>query len=88
MNIQQKNEQPFTEQQRRLIDFCKAAGFGWRKFAESVEQSGKCSSKQEETLCIMKQRIDQYEAVKAGRFKSYGKNNISDCEIMSFGLHI
>jgi len=32
--------------------------------------------------------IDQAEAVKAGKFRSYGKNNINDCEIMSFGLHI
>ena len=78
----------FTERQQRLIDHCKSAGFGWRKFAESVERSGKCSLKQEDTLITMKQRIDQAEAVKAGKFKSYGKNNINDCEIMSFGLHI
>ncbi len=78
----------FTKRQRDLIDFCKKAGFGWRKFAESVERSGKCSTKQEDTLCTMKQRIDQAEAVKAGKFRSYGKNNINDCEIMSFGLHI
>ena len=74
----------FTERQRNLIDFCKKAGFGWSKFAESVECSGKCSAKQEDTLCIMKQRID----TAACQFKSYGKNNINDCEIMSFGLHI
>ena len=78
----------FTERQQRLIDQCKKAGFGWSKFAESVERSGKCSAKQEDTLCTMKQRIDLAEAVKAGKFKSYGKNNINDCEIMSFGLNI
>lgn len=77
-----------TERQQSLIDQCKKAGFGWKQFAESVERSGKCSPRQEDTLCTMKQRIDQAEAVKAGRFRSYGKNNINDCEIMSFGLHI
>ena len=77
-----------TEKQLSLILVCKKAGFGWRKFAESVERNGKCTAKQEDVLCTMKQRIDQFEAVKAGRFKSYGKNNINDCEIMSFGLHI
>lgn len=77
-----------TERQRGLIERCKKAGFGWRKFAESVERSGQCSPKQEDTLCTMTQRIDQAEAVKAGKFKSYGENNINDCEIMSFGLHI
>jgi hypothetical protein len=74
----------FTERQRGLIDCCKKAGFGWRKFAESVERSGACSAKQEDTLCRMKQRID----TAACQFKSYSKNNINDCEIMSFGLHI
>ena len=78
----------FTERQRSLIDFCKKAGFGWQKFAESVERSGRCSPRQENTLCSMEQRITLVEAGKAGRFKSYGKNNINDCEIMSFGLHI
>jgi len=78
----------FTDKQQRLIDRCKKTGYGWRLFAESVERSGKCSSKQEDTLCSMVQRIDQAEAVKAGKFKSYGKNNINDCEVMSFGLHI
>lgn len=74
----------FTERQLKLIDVCKEAGFGWRKFAESVERSGQCSPKQEDTLCTMKQRIDTANT----NFKSYGKNNINDCEIMSFGLHI
>ena len=60
------------------------AGYGWRKFAESVERSGTCSPKQEDVLIGMVQRIDTAER----HFKSYGKNNINDCEIMSFGLHI
>lgn len=84
----------FTERQRELIDYCKKAGFGWKKFAESVELSGKCSPKQEDTLCSMKRRIDHAKAVKSGKFKSYSnsksyyKHNITDCEIMSFGLYI
>lgn len=74
----------FTEQQRSLIDRCKMAGFGWRKFAESVERSKSCSLAQENTLIKMVQRIDTAER----QFKTYSKNNINDCEIMSFGLHI
>ena len=74
----------FSERQRHLIDRCKKTGYGWRKFAESVERSGSCSPKQEDTLIMMVQRIDTAER----QFKSYGKNDINDCEIMSFGLHI
>lgn len=74
----------FTERQQRLIERCKKTGYGWRKFAESVERSGSCSSKQEDALITMVQRIDTAEC----QFKSYSKNNINDCEIMSFGLHI
>ena len=74
----------FTERQQRLIDRCKKTGYGWRKFAESVERSGKCSPKQEDALIGMVQRIDTAEC----QFRSYGKNNINDCEIMSFGLHL
>lgn len=76
----------FTKQQRSLIDRCKKAGFGWRKFAESVERSGKCSDKQHAVLIRMVLRLDTFQM----RLPSGGgyKNNITDCEIMSFGLHI
>ena len=74
----------FTEQQQWLIDRCKKTGFGWRKFALNVERQGLCTYKQEQTLIAMVQRIDTAET----NFKSYGKNNINDCEIMSFGLHL
>jgi len=59
----------FTERQQRLIDKCKAAGYGWRYYAESVESSGKCSPKQEYTLVYMYQKITHYECVKAGNIK-------------------
>ena len=74
----------FTERQQRLIERCKKTGYGWKKFAESVERGGSCSPMQEDTLIKMVQRIDTAER----QFKSYSKNNINDCEIMSFGLHI
>jgi hypothetical protein len=75
-----------TNEQQALIDRCKAAGFGWRKFAESVERSGQCSKKQHDALISMVQRLDtfQMKLPSGGRYK----NNITDCEIMSFGLHI
>lgn len=40
----------FTDHQKELIAFCKRTGYGWAKFATSVEKQGKCSHKQQETL--------------------------------------
>jgi len=74
----------FTKRQIDLIAFCKSAGHGWKRFAESVEHRGKCSPKQEDTLCIMKQRIELAKV----KFKNQRKHNINECEIMSFGLYI
>ena len=39
-----------TEQQKRLIDQCRAAGFGFALFAASVGKSGRCSERQQETM--------------------------------------
>jgi len=75
-----------TDEQRVLIDRCKRAGFGWRKFAESVESGGGCSPKQHAALIGMVQRLDTFQ-MRLPSGCGY-KNNINDCEIMSFGLHI
>ena len=40
----------FTEQQQSLINQMKAAGYGYAKFASSVEAQGFCTEKQEEAL--------------------------------------
>lgn len=58
-----------TERQIRLISKCKSAGYGWRKFAESVEKQGFCTHKQEEKLVEMWQKITHAECVKAGNIK-------------------
>ena len=76
----------FTEKQLSLIERCKKTGYGWRKFALSVEASGRCSPAQEETLISMVQRISGAEAQKLRR-RSY-THDISDCEVMSFGLEL
>lgn len=47
----------FTEEQRKLIQFCKNTGYGWAKFAISVENQGWCSRKQEIALRKMKNKI-------------------------------
>ena len=75
-----------TEQQMRLIKKCKEAGHGWRKFAESVERQGKCTPKQMDVLIGMALRLDTFQ-MRLPRGGGY-KNDITDCEIMSFGLHI
>lgn len=60
----------FTERQHRLIDKCKASGYGWKKFAMSVEAQGVCSPAQEETLVKMWQKIQHTECRKAGNMKN------------------
>jgi hypothetical protein len=44
----------FTLPQTRLIQACKDLGYGYAKFATSVEKQGWCSPKQEATLHKMK----------------------------------
>ena len=51
----------FTERQQSLIDKCKSTGYGWRKFAMSVEA-------QEEALVKMWQKIQHAHCRKAGNF--------------------
>lgn len=59
----------FTERQIRLIEKCKKAGYGWAKYALSVEAQGWCSPAQEESLVYMWQKITHYECVRAGNIK-------------------
>jgi hypothetical protein len=47
----------FTDRQLELIAICKENGYGWKKFAISVEESGHCSPKQEKALTSMDARI-------------------------------
>ena len=58
----------FTERQQHLIEKCKSTGYGWRKFAISVEAQGFCSPTQEETLVKMNQKIQHAQCRKAGNF--------------------
>jgi len=44
----------FTAVQAELIKTCKALGYGYARFASSVESQGWCSTKQEE--CLVKLR--------------------------------
>ena len=76
----------FTDRQISLIKELKIEGFGWRKFAESVESSGRCSQKQEDTMCRMTQQIFYNKRMKSNRFSSYrGCSDISDNEAMRSG---
>jgi len=80
----------FTEQQLCMIKICKKAGYGWEKFATNVEKQGYCSPKQDDVLCSMSQRIDNALLLKSRNLKKrkWYKNDISDCEAMSFGVYI
>jgi len=78
----------FTEKQLKLIKRCKETGYGWKEFAVSVESQGRCSPKQEEVLVRMVKRIRKYEKWVYSIGPRRHSYSISDCEIMSFGLHI
>jgi len=78
----------FTAKQLKLIERCKETGYGWEKFAVSVESQGRCTFKQEEVLVRMVKRIDKYEKWVYSIGPRRHSYSISDCEIMSFGLHI
>jgi len=60
----------FTERQQKLIDKCKSTGWGWKKFALSVEAQGFCTPAQEDCLVDMWDKIQRAERRKAGKFKS------------------
>jgi len=77
-----------TEKQKLLIEKCKKVGYGWRKFATSVEEQGLCSSSQEETLVKMWQKIAHAECVKAGNISpdvGCWDSDISDGEAYKSG---
>lgn len=59
-----------TKKQKQLIKKLKSFGYGWRKFAESVEQSGSCSEKQEGTMRNMLSRVTNQRAL-----VEYRRNN-------------
>lgn len=76
--------QTFTDKQRELIEKCKNTGYGWAKFARSVEASGKCSIKQEEVLVSMVRRIkDAEQRHKLDYTTRDYDSDISDYEAMS-----
>ena len=77
----------FTTKQIQLLTQCKNAGYGWAKFAKSVEESGNCSPKQEQTLIKMLCRISTANINKSQRsqYSHPGYDNISDNEAMRSG---
>ena len=64
----------FTPEQRELIDKLKKFGYGWKKFAISVEKSGVCSIKQEQTMQDMLAKVSQQSIL-----VRYRKNNKRTC---------
>lgn len=56
-----------TKKQQELIRKCQRAGYGWARFADSVEASGRCSIKQEETMVNMLSQISYLQKNRIGR---------------------
>lgn len=75
-------ENTLTKKQKALIAFCKAHGYGWSKFAASVESQGWCSPKQEATLVSMKRRLESHVSTKRSHEGCY---SISDEEAAMSG---
>lgn len=80
-----------TERQQHLIDSLKPFGWGYAKFAESVENQGWCSQKQEDTMCHLYNKAVHLkrlarERYAKGAMKSYSwydyDSDISDGEAM------
>lgn len=78
-------EDTLTKKQKALIAFCKAHGYGWSKFASSVESQGRCSPKQEATLIRMKQRLEAHEIMARRLYLPKDYDSISDEEAAMSG---
>ena len=73
-----------TKQQQEIIDYLQGIGYGWAKFAQSVEKQGWCSDKQYETMVGMKQRILSKRSRRTSG-DGYGGIGCSDSEAMDMG---
>lgn len=74
----------FTEQQEELIQYLKGVGYGWGKFAQSVERQGWCSPKQEQVMKRMKQKVKDHRPSR-GMYAHVG--DIADLHDFGFGGH-
>ena len=78
-----------TGPQQQLINHLKKVGYGWGKFAASVEAQGACSEAQEATMRRMKKKIKaQRDKIWHAKHSKNDYTSITDGEIMSFGLEI
>jgi hypothetical protein len=81
----------FTAEQKRLIATCQWTGYGWAKFASSVEAQGYCSELQHKKLIEMVEIIERKNSLH--RQKRHGGDyggglGCTDSEIMSFGEYV
>ena len=85
------NQNQFTEQDRYILCELQKAGYGWRKYAESVSSQKCISDKQQATIRDMLRKLrGQQSAAQYRRSQSDGQyydrdSDISDGEAMSLG---
>jgi len=76
----------FTKEQRTIIDYLCQIGYGWAKFAVSVENQGFCSEKQYETMQKMKMKIksqrDHIRLLKYCSKQSKSKKRYNEYEVL------
>jgi len=71
---------------QELIDTLKSYGFGWKKFANSVESQGFVTNNQRDTMILMLQKAQRIQRNRS-RIKDSPEQDLSDSEAMSFGVH-
>lgn len=74
--------------QLRLIDKCIQQGYGYAQFARSVQQSGRCSKRQEETMLQMLADIDRRQRDFASEWRAKSRKRrpvecLTNSEIMT-----
>jgi len=65
------NSRPFTEQEVERLDYLIRAGWGWRKYAESVKGQGWISDRQAQVLDEMYCKVYTKTNAKKNRSPSY-----------------
>ena len=73
-----------------LIKRLKKEGFGWKKYAESVEAQGFVSPKQHDTMILMLQRVQRIKNArhqKKGKSSPVPEQHSADQEAMDLGAY-
>ena len=83
-----KTTQTIEDEYLRIIDSLIKAGYGWKKYAETVKAQGWISDKQKDTLCNMYNRMQSLKKSSSRsrtHVNSFYDSDISDYEAYQSG---